>query len=124
MNRAAGPFLLAAVWWLGACASPLTAQVTYTMADTTVTDCFGELTDSGGEDDAYGNNENFTFTVDAGSPLDLQFLGPIDIEPAAPGTGLLFDYLILYDGPNTGRRCWTPCMATSRIRRATPPPAR
>ena len=72
------------------------------MADTTVTDCFGELTDSGGEDDAYGNNENFTFTVDAGSPLDLQFLGPIDIEPAAPGTGLLFDYLILYDGPNTG----------------------
>lgn len=102
MKAAAGPFLLAAAWWLGAWVSPLAAQVTYTMADTTVTDCFGELTDSGGEDDAYGNNENFTFTVDAGSPLDLQFLGPIDIEPAAPGTGLLFDYLILYDGPNTG----------------------
>ncbi len=75
-------------------------QTTYVMADTLVADCFGELTDSGGEEGAYGNNENLTFTVDAGSPLDVSFIGPVDIEPAAPGSGLLFDYLILYDGPN------------------------
>ncbi len=78
----------------------LHGQTTYAMADTVVTDCFGELTDSGGEEDAYGNNENLTFTVDAGSPLDVSFIGPVDIEPAAPGSGLLFDYLILYDGPD------------------------
>ena len=70
------------------------------MADTLVTDCFGQLTDSGGEDDPYGNNEFLTFTVDAGSPLEVFFLAPVDIEPAAPGPGQPFDYLILFDGPD------------------------
>lgn len=71
------------------------------MADTTVTDCQGELTDTGGPDGAYGNNENLIFTVEANAPLEVSFLGSIEIEPAAPGGGFLFDYLILYDGPNT-----------------------
>ena len=71
----------------------------YLMTDTTVTDCIGELTDSGGPDEAYGNNENLIFTVVSDSPLDVAFLGSIDIEPAAPG-GPLFDYLVLHDGPN------------------------
>lgn len=70
----------------------------YAMTDTTVTDCFGELTDSGGTEEAYGNNEDLVFTIEAGSPLDVGFIGSIDIEPAAPG-GLLFDYLVLHDGP-------------------------
>lgn len=69
------------------------------MADTTVTACFGELTDSGGPDEAYGNNEDLVFTVDAGAPLIVGFIGSIDIEPGAPNSGLLFDYLVLHDGP-------------------------
>ena len=73
----------------------------YLMADTTVTDCTGQLADTGGPGEAYGNNENLVFTVDAGSPLEITFLNPVEIEPAAPGGGLLFDYLILFDGPNT-----------------------
>jgi len=72
----------------------------YSMADTVVTDCIGELTDSGGEEEAYGNNEDLVFTVFSDSPLDIVFLGTIDIEPAAPGGGLLFDYLVLHDGPD------------------------
>ena len=71
----------------------------YLMTDTTVTDCIGELTDSGGPDEAYGNNENLLFTVLSDSPLDVAFLGSVDIEPAAPG-GPLFDYLVLHDGPD------------------------
>ena len=71
----------------------------YLMTDTTVTDCIGELTDSGGPDEAYGNNENLVFTVVSDSPLDVAFLGSVDIEPAAPG-GPLFDYLVLHDGPD------------------------
>ena len=73
----------------------------YLMADTMVTDCIGELTDTGGPDEAYGNNEAIVFTVLSDSPLDVFFIGSVDIEPAAPGSGLLFDYLILYDGPTT-----------------------
>lgn len=72
----------------------------YLMADTVVTDCIGELTDSGGPDDPYGNNEDIVFTVLSSSPLDVSFIGSIDIEPAAPAGGLLFDYLVLHDGPN------------------------
>jgi hypothetical protein len=72
----------------------------YLMTDTVVTDCIGELTDSGGPEEAYGNNENLVFTVDSESPLDVVFLGPIDIEAAAPGGAVLFDYLVLHDGPD------------------------
>ena len=71
------------------------------MSDSTVTECIGELTDSGGPNEAYGNNENLTFTIDANAPLQVGFLGSIDIEPSAPGSGVMFDYLILYDGPTT-----------------------
>ena len=74
----------------------------YLIADTIVTDCQGELTDTGGADDPYGNNENLIFTVDADAPLEVGFLGSIEIEPAAPGGSFLFDYLILFDGPNVG----------------------
>ena len=82
------------------CPASALGQDAYAMADTLVTDCFGELTDSGGEDEPYGNNEFLTFTVDAGSPLEVFFLAPVDIEPAAPGSGQPFDYLILFDGPD------------------------
>ena len=78
----------------------LSQVLPYTMTDTTVTDCIGELTDSGGPEEAYGNNEDLVFTVESDSPLDIQFIGPIDIEPAAPGSGLLFDYVVLHDGAN------------------------
>ncbi|MCH1576619.1 MAG: CUB domain-containing protein, partial [Flavobacteriales bacterium] len=73
----------------------------FAMSDSTVTACIGELTDSGGPNEAYGNNENLTFTIDAGAPLEVGFFGAIDIEAAAPGSGLLFDFLVLYDGPTT-----------------------
>ena len=72
----------------------------YLMSDTVVTDCIGELTDSGGPEEAYGNNENLVFTVDSESPLDVVFLGSVDIEAAAPGGAVLFDYLVLHDGPD------------------------
>lgn len=72
----------------------------FTMMDTTVADCIGELTDSGGLQEAYGNNEDLVFTVDAGSPLQVEFIGAIEIEPAAPGGAALFDYLVLHDGPS------------------------
>ena len=73
----------------------------FAMSDSTVTSCIGELTDSGGPNEAYGNNEDLTFTIDAGAPLEVGFFGAIDIESAAPGSGLLFDFLVLYDGPTT-----------------------
>lgn len=69
------------------------------MTDTVVTECSGELTDSGGPDEAYGNNEDLVFTVDAGAPLTVWFIGPVEIEPGNPASGLLFDYLVLHDGP-------------------------
>ena len=72
----------------------------YLMSDTAVTDCIGELTDSGGLEEAYSNNEDLVFTVISDSPLDIAFLGPIEIEPAAPGGDFIFDYLVLHDGPN------------------------
>lgn len=74
----------------------------YLMSDTTVTDCQGELTDTGGPNGPYGNNENLIFTVDADAPLEVSFQGSIEIEPAAPGGAFLFDYLVLYDGPDIG----------------------
>lgn len=89
--------LTAWVWALGLSAE---AQMPFLMSDTTVTNCVGELTDSGGPEEAYGNNENFVFIVDAGSPLNIAFEGAIDLEAAAPGTGQLFDYLVLFDGPD------------------------
>lgn len=73
----------------------------FLMSDSTVTECIGELTDSGGPNEAYGNNENLTFTIDAGAPLQVGFLGPIELEPSSPGSGLLFDYMVLYDGATT-----------------------
>ena len=92
--------LLLSIALMGIGSGRAVAQVDpYLMTDTTVTDCIGELTDSGGPDEAYGNNENLIFTVVSDSPLDVAFLGSVDIEPAAPG-GPLFDYLVLHDGPD------------------------
>ena len=87
---------MAIVWGGGMTAHAQAAP--YLMTDTVVTDCIGELTDSGGPEEAYGNNENLVFTVDSESPLEVAFLGPIDIEAAAPGGAALFDYLVLHDG--------------------------
>lgn len=64
----------------------------YLMSDTTVTDCDGFLFDSGDSDDIYGNNENFTFTVETGGvAIEVSFLNEVCIEPG-------FDFLYIYDG--------------------------
>ena len=58
----------------------------FNMSDTTVTECKGILLDSevGPGGNLYGNNEDFTFTIDAGSQITLIFrqfrIGRIDLE--------------------------------------------
>lgn len=101
----------------GWCFSTAAQGDPFAMSDSTVTECVGELTDSGGPNEAYGNNENLTFTIDAGAPLTVGFVGAIDIENAAPGSGLLFDFLVLYDGATTS----APVLDTLYGSIATPP---
>ena len=68
----------------------------YMISDTTVTDCDGYLFDSGGEDESYSINEDLTFTVNSGGEtIEIDFLAEICIEDG-------FDYLYIYDGPDTG----------------------
>ncbi len=68
----------------------------FNMTDTTVTICKGILLDSeeglGGT--TYANNEDYTFTIDAGSTITLTFTGPFCLEQG-------FDFITFYDGPNT-----------------------
>lgn len=85
------------VFLVVALAKVTTAQMLmeYTMADTTVTDCDGLLSDTGGPDEVYGNNEDLSFTVNSGGDLiEITFLADICIEED-------FDYLYIHDGIDT-----------------------
>ena len=79
-----------ALVWL-ACAA--WGQTEYVMDNLLVTDCFGELVDSG-DGEEYGSNENFVFTVELEEdvPILVNFLGTVCIEDD-------FDFLTLWDGP-------------------------
>ena len=69
----------------------------FNMKDTTVALCKGILIDSeaGPGGIIYGNNEDFTFTIDAGGPVTLVFDQTFCTENG-------IDVLTFYDGPNTG----------------------
>ena len=72
-------------------------QTEYVMADMTVYDCSGILTDSG-EDAEYSSNEDFTFIVEMEEiiPVVVTFPESICIEEG-------FDFLFIWDGlPNVG----------------------
>lgn len=79
-------------------AGPLHAQQLpeFNMMDTTVTDCKGILYDSEGGlgGTTYGNNEDFVFTINAGSTITLTFVGPFCLEQG-------FDFISFFDGPTT-----------------------
>ena len=85
-------------WLLFSCA--VQAQV-YRMGDpalgATVTTCSGTFYDSGGPSGAYGPNENYQITFCPATPgayVQLSFAA-FDVE------GEPFDYLTIYNGPNT-----------------------
>ncbi|MBL7950312.1 MAG: gliding motility-associated C-terminal domain-containing protein [Flavobacteriales bacterium] len=67
----------------------------FNMADTTVTICKGILLDSeeGPGGNLYGNNEDLTFTIDAGSQITLVFQPTFCLEQG-------YDFLTFHDGPS------------------------
>jgi hypothetical protein len=68
----------------------------YNMSNETVTTCVGLFYDSGGPNGQYGNSENLTMTFLPASPdgvIKADFLS-FDVEEN-------FDYLYIYNGPNT-----------------------
>ncbi|MBK9538915.1 MAG: CUB domain-containing protein [Flavobacteriales bacterium] len=67
----------------------------FNMTDTTVTICKGILLDSeeGPGSNIYGNNEDFTFTIDAGSTITLTFEPTFCLEQG-------LDILTFHDGPS------------------------
>lgn len=66
----------------------------FNMMDTTVTDCKGILYDSEvGPGGTYGTNEDFVFTIDAGSTITMTFVPPFCLEQG-------FDFLTFHDGPS------------------------
>lgn len=69
----------------------------FNMGDTTVTVCKGILLDSeaGPGGTIYGNNEDYSFTIDGGGPITLVF-DPVFCTEAN------LDILTFHDGPNTG----------------------
>ena len=72
-----------------------------TIADGSSSACSGTLTDSGGPDEDYQNNENYTFTICPTAPHNcINFT----LEYYNMETGDFFapaDQLVFYDGPNT-----------------------
>ncbi len=87
----------------GLLATNIFAQQTITMNGatngTTVTmnDCSAILYDSGGANGSYSNSENYTITIctpNNGFPIEL------DVTMTTEST--TWDYLTIYDGPNTG----------------------
>jgi hypothetical protein len=79
-------------------AAPLLVQAQvlpeFNMSDTTVTICKGILLDSeaGPGGNIYGNNEDFTFTIDAGSTITMVFQPTFCLEQG-------YDRLTFHDGP-------------------------
>ncbi len=70
---------------------------TYLMDNTSVTTCSGTFYDSGNSTGDYSNNENFTKTFSPGTAgMMLEFVfNSFRTRDAS-------DYLVIYDGPNTG----------------------
>lgn len=66
----------------------------FNMTDTMVTECKGILLDSeaGPGGNLYGNNEDFTFTIDAGSQITLVFQPVFCLEQG-------YDFLTFHNGP-------------------------
>ena len=76
--------------WLGPSAW---SQTEFVMDNLLVTECFGQLVDSG-DGEEYGSNENLVFTVELEEdvPILVNFIGAVCIEEG-------FDFLMLWDGP-------------------------
>ena len=87
--------LLGLLCWM--CGATLHAQITYNMSNQTVDDCEGILLDSdlGDFDGDYDHSENYTFTIciNGTAPIRMDFLQFCTEED--------FDYLRLFDGPDT-----------------------
>jgi Zn-dependent metalloprotease len=66
------------------------------------TACSGSLFDSGGDANPYGASEDaqITITPFGGVGVDLSFLF-FDVEAGSSGTNCNYDYVRIYDGPNT-----------------------
>jgi subtilisin-like proprotein convertase family protein len=78
------------------CAPPVPPTLTMPPSVTTVTTCSGTFYDSGGASEDYSNNENRTLTIcptTAGNRVGANFTS-FDTERN-------YDYLYVYDGPNT-----------------------
>ncbi|MBX7242026.1 MAG: HYR domain-containing protein [Bacteroidia bacterium] len=69
---------------------------TYTMSNTTVNTCSGTFYDPGGTGN-YGNSQNFTMTFCSSTPGQQIFFTFTSFQTEAS-----FDYLYIYNGPNTG----------------------
>lgn len=86
------------IWILLTCLSGRAQPPTYPMANQTVTDCKGTLTDSeaGQTTGHYSHNENLTFSIcpPNATRVQLNFTGVFCTEP-------VFDRLRIYDGPDT-----------------------
>ncbi len=82
------------------CIKEIPPVVDITQGSTTL--CKGKITDSGGTDNPYGPNEDFTFSIcPTDKPACINFtLDWYNIEEGA--TTFVGDALAFYDGPNTG----------------------
>jgi gliding motility-associated-like protein len=63
----------------------------FNMSQTTITNCFGRLYDSGGPTASYGLNESITTTIAADGIVTLTFYGAFSLQENV-------DFLTLYDG--------------------------
>jgi len=68
----------------------------YLMSNSTVSTCVGEFYDSGGPSGNYQNSENFTMTFNPGATGSRVKATFINFETESG-----YDYLYIYDGPNT-----------------------
>lgn len=66
----------------------------FNMSDTTITECYGILYDSGGPGASYAVNENTQTVINTGGVLTMTFFGTFAFENN-------LDFLTIYDGPNT-----------------------
>ncbi len=90
------------------------AQLSYDMADQTVTDTAGYLYDAGGPGANYYDNDTVTFTIDvgAGKELKLQWL-EFNVETAAGLANVcLYDWLEIFDGDATAELVTRYCGST------------
>lgn len=87
--------------FIALCSNLSAQEVEYNMSDTIVDDCIGTLYDSGGLGSIYDNNENFTFTIETEGVISISFLNEFCLDDG-------FDFLSIYDGPDTG----SPLLAT------------